>query len=270
MASYRAWQLSRILVALCLGGLLVPAGGCTGGRQAERLRAGYGALEQQQFAEALAAADEYLRSTPRGAGSPEAAYLRGRAIEQRPKKDAAAAAADWAEARRAYLHALTLSPAPALAAYIHTSLANLAYFSDDYTTALAEFSAALPALSDPDVRVWALYRMALCYQRLGRFQEADQLFAQVQREFPDTTPAGRAASLRGTREFHVQVGTYQAAGSADRVIDSLRGQGMPARRIERPGTKLQVVLAGPYRNYSEAQTARKRLLGAYPDALIVP
>ena len=203
-------------------------------------------------------------------GSPEAAYLRGRAIEQRPKKDAAAAAADWTEARRTYQHALTLTPAPALAAHIHASLANLAYFSDDYTTALGEFSAALPGLADADVRAWASYRMGLCYQRLGRFKEADQVFVQVQRDFPDTTPARRAASMHGAREFHVQVGTYQAAASADLVMASLRSQGMPARRIERPGTRLNVVLAGPYRTYPEAQAARKRVLGAYPDALIVP
>ena len=57
--------------------------GCGPDQQAKRdLTVGYDALEAQQYDQALAAADAYLHQRPNGAGTAEALYLRGRALEQ--------------------------------------------------------------------------------------------------------------------------------------------------------------------------------------------
>src|SRR4051812_6951032 len=45
------------------------------------LDAGFAALESQQYNQAIAKADEFLGSSPHGPGSPEALYLKGRALE---------------------------------------------------------------------------------------------------------------------------------------------------------------------------------------------
>ena len=62
---------------------------------------------------------------------------------------------------------------------------------------LEQWSQAYPHLTDPDQRVWALYRIGLCEQRLGRFEHADATFAQVQKQYPGTVPAARAREKQG-------------------------------------------------------------------------
>ena len=180
------WRCVILLGAALLGA------GCAGDNRMDGLKSGYAALESQQYDQAISEADAFLAQTPAGAGSAEALYLRGRAFEQRTAASPHEAAANLQNARAAYVEALRSNPSPKLGAYIHTSVANVAYFQDDYATALNEWAYAYEKLDDEEVRAWVLYRIALCHQRMGRFGDADRVFAVVERTFPGTLPAQRA------------------------------------------------------------------------------
>src|SRR5688572_29755717 len=129
-------NLSQCSIGIVL--LACVCGGCTENQPPpkEALSEGYAALEQQQYEQAIRAADEFLSQSPAGPGSAEALYLRGRGYEQSTAASPHQAQSNLQNARTSYIQALERKPSPKLEAYIHTSLANVAYFQDDYNTAL--------------------------------------------------------------------------------------------------------------------------------------
>ncbi|MGE5609375.1 MAG: SPOR domain-containing protein [Bacillota bacterium] len=262
-------QWMRLLAGLMLGAVTAVAGGCHSAANAE-LDKGYAALEQNQYNEAMAAADRYLQQNPTGNGTANAMYLRGRAIEQRVKRTDAEASANLQDAKAHYLKALQLSPGRTLEAFINTSLGNVCYWLNDYASAANYWRAAYNGLENNTLQSWVLYRIGLCQQRLGQWGEADRTFAAVQQGFGGTEAAARARTHQGYRAFYVQVAAFQSATSAERLMGSLRAQGLPTFRQERPERKLQVVLVGPMKTYADATAAKDRLRGQYRDAMVMP
>jgi tetratricopeptide (TPR) repeat protein len=234
-----------------------------------KLADGYQALESQHYDAALAAADEQLARSPKGPGAAEALYLRGRTLEQRPAANADEARRNLRSAENAYEEALRHNPAAKLQSYIRASLANVQYFQDDYNAALREWSSVYPHLEDPAVKSWVLYRMGLCRQRLGQFEQADKTFAQVQQQFPNTVPAQRAREHQGARSFTVQFATFANAATAQMAMEAFRRDGvLPTAATDRQGRT--IVRVGPLQSHQQALALKQRYAARYPDALILP
>jgi tetratricopeptide (TPR) repeat protein len=248
------------------------AAGCAGDNAArENLTSGFASLQSQQYEDAIGRADAQLAKTPHGNGTPEALYLRGRAIEQRAKSNPHAVAADLASARQTYVDALNLKPSAPLDAYIRTSLANVAYWQDDYATAMQQWSAAYGKLGERsgECDPFILYRIGLCQQRLGQFDAADRTFATVIQRYPTTEAADRARQHSGFRSFAVQLATFASVQSADRATTELRKEGLtPTRLVDPRGG--HVLRVGPANTYAAAQQLRQRFASKYPEAIIVP
>jgi TolA-binding protein len=235
------------------------------------LDAGYQALESQQYNEAIAKAEEFLAGTPHGPGSAEALYLKGRGLEG---KNAAGVSADEARqnlqaARSAYISALEQMPKQPLESYIHASLGNVAYFQDDYQSAIGQLNAAYDKLDSNDIKAWVLYRVGLCQQRLGQFTQADETFQSVERLHPNTVPAQRAREHQGARAFYVQLATFASGNTADNAASELRKQGVTTSRVSDAQGRF-LLRAGPIASYSQAQYLRGRFAEKYPDAFILP
>ena len=258
--------------------LMVVAGGCAAENTAENrkeIQAGYQSLKEQDYDSAMAQADQFLREHPNGGpGTPEALYLQGRVYEQRAATADAGghqqeARADLQYARGNYEHALTLKPAPQLEALLYAGIANVAYFQEDYATAMQQWAAAYNGIEGAESKAWMLYRIGLCQQRLGRFEQADRSFAAVRQQFPSTIPGQRAASHMGARAFYVQVGAYADGTNADRAVAALRSQGLTAAKATEATGRL-AVRVGPQSTYAEAKAIKTRLAAAYPSAMIEP
>lgn len=252
--------------------------GCANNKTAENkstLQAGYDALSAQDYDTAMARSSEFIANNPTGgAGTPEALYLQGRVYEHRAETadnqgHQAEAHSDLQDARSTYEHALTLNPTPKIAALLHAGVANVAYFQEDYFTAMREWAAAYPGLAQPDAKAWVKYRLGLCQQRLGRFDEADHSFADVRRDFPHSEPAQRAAAHQGVKAFYVGLGSWADPKAADDVAAGLRKQGFSAEQSKLPDGR-HSVRVGPAYNYEQAKALRMRLIGAYPAATIEP
>lgn len=235
------------------------------------LEQGYRALENQQYDDAIARADQVLAAVPHGEGTPEALYLKGRGFEG---KNAAGVTEDEARAnlqsaRQAYIQALGENPRQPLQAYVRASLGNVAYFQDDYQTAVAQLTAAYDHLDRDDLKAWALYRIGLAQQRQGQFEQADRTFAAVQQRHGNTVPAQRAREHQGARAFYVQLATFAQPASADRAIAELKQQGVTATRVAGPEGRA-FLRVGPIPSYAQAQATRRQFLNKYPDAMIIP
>lgn len=250
------------------------AGCVTTSQNANRraLNAGYQSLAGKDYDAAMAQAGEFLRRQPEGPGSAEALYLEGRVYEQHAQDDAAReteSRTDLRQARSAYDRALQLSPPAKVDALIRAGIANVAYFEEDYPTAMQKWAEAYDNIQQPDARAWVLYRIGLCQQRMGRFDQADNSFAIVRHDYPGTEPAQRAGSHYGARAFYVQVGAYGDAANADNMVRALQSQGYTVSKAIETGGR-QAVRVGPAVTYAQAQSLRQRLLGSYPGAIIEP
>src|SRR5579884_4066758 len=172
------------------------------------------AIQGGDYERAMASADEFLRDHPNGGpGSAEALYFEGRTYEHRAEAAGAAdnqtqAKQDLQNAQWSYERAMQQTPSPQLEPLLHAGIANVAYFQENYDKAMNEWAQAYPGLQDKDAKAWVLYRIGLCQQRLGRFEQADTNFALVRQQFPTSEPAARAAAHQGARAFYVQVGAY--------------------------------------------------------------
>lgn len=233
--------------------------------------AGFAALEAKEYNQALADADKVIASGQHGPATAEALYLKGRALEGKNSTGelkAAEVTQNLAAARAAYMQALDTVPKQPLDSYIRTSLANVAYFQDDYSTAISQWAAAYDKLDRDDVKAWALYRIGVSQQRIGQYDQADKTFGNVQTTFPNTVPAQRAREHQGARAFYVQLATFSTGQAADTAVASLKQQGVPAARADNGNTS--IVRIGPVSSYSQATYFKQRFADKYPDAIILP
>jgi outer membrane protein assembly factor BamD (BamD/ComL family) len=249
------------------------AGCATNPSAKAQLNGGYQALDQQQYDQAIQAADQYLQKTPDGPGSAEAQYLKGRVLEVRADQadrqgNITQSRADLKDAGDCYKTGLLLSPPPAVEALLHAQLANVAYHFDDYGTAVREWQSAYPHLQTADSNAWVLYCVGLCQQRLGWFAQADRTFQMVEETYPGTPQAARAAKHIGLKGFYVQVGAFSDAGDAQRIIANLQMHGFqPDKQVE--GGK-QLISVGPVPTFADAHALKARLEADYPKAFIEP
>jgi tetratricopeptide (TPR) repeat protein len=260
----RGLFVSRFVVPYIAVSLLA---GCADNPQSrQQLDAGEQALTARQYDQAIRSADAALSAG--GSDDAEANYLRGRAIEERPKPDAAAAARDLAMAQAAYLSGLTQHPSVPLSGLLHGQLGNIAYYRDDFATALREFSAAEAQLDQPQWKAWVLYRMGICQQCLSRFEDADRTFQQVREDYPGTEPAARAAARQGIRGFYVQIGAYGRFADIQKAAAAVTAVGsVPLKTTNR---NLTVIRTADMPSYAQAQQLRAQLAGEYPDAMVMP
>lgn len=246
--------------------------GCVDAPSRDRLNQGYQALDAHRYDDAGAAANDYLTKHPAGPGAAEAFYLQGRAYELRATESheaEPAARADLDAARTAYSKGLTLEASPRVKALLHSGRANVAYFQEDYAIAASEWQTAYPNLKDEDAKAWALYRVGLSQQRLGSFKQADDTFTLVQEQYPSSEAAGRATTRIGAKAFYVQIGAYESAAYAQKAVDTLVRAGLPTSSIPEAANR-HVVRVGPAATYADAKALRTRVIGEYPQAIILP
>jgi TolA-binding protein len=270
MRNYQlAWKLAIFRAAIPVFCVLLLVGCASEAKTKENLKAGYASLESKQFDDAISRADAHLQKHPTGAGSAEALYLRGRALEQKPAASQTEARANLLAARDAYQQALKQNPPAKLKNYIETSMGNCSYFLDDYQSAANEWTAVYDRLADPAIKGWVLYRVGICRQRTGQFDVADQIFAKVQKDFPGTVPSQRAREHEGARAFTVQLATFANSGAADSALSTLRREGvLPVKTIDPAGRS--VLRVGPINNYQQALALKQRYADRFPDARILP
>lgn len=272
---YSSSQFQSYFATFSLSALfLIGAAGCANDNTTkENLTAGFSSLSNpshdDEFADALSRADAQIAKDPQGKGSPEAYYLRGRALEQRVKHSQQQSDSDLAAARVAYIDAINRHPNNDLEQYIRISLGNICYWQDDYATALQQWTTVQGKMKDETLNAFALYRMGLCEQRLGNFSGADNTFDDVQKKYPTSDAALRAKSHTGFKYFAVQLATFANAKTADQTAKSLSRE-IPSAQHVVDARGQHVVTVGHANNYAQALQIKSHFASRYPDAVIVP
>jgi tetratricopeptide (TPR) repeat protein len=238
----------------------------------QQLTVAYQHLAQKRYDQAYNEADAFLAKSSSGPGAAEAFYLKGRVFEARAESagQTGIAREQLTTAANTYLQAISRSPAPSVEGLARAGFANAAFYLEDYATAAREYAAAFPLLPQSESRAWTLYRIGVCHQRMGAFDQADRSFAQLQQSFPKTEAAKRAGYRIGQRSFYLQVGAFTTPATASGEMSRLQRLGYAAIRGQDPNTNQQIVRAGPFLTYAEARGAQSSLVSSYPDALVIP
>lgn len=244
--------------------------GCASAPQASELDQARTALATGDYRNAETAAQTYIARDPQGKRAAEAYYLKGRALEDQIAISSSDAAQNLRNARLSYINALKVgTDDKSLEGLIRASLADVAYWQDDFATAAEQGRAAYAMLDRGDDKAWVLYRTGVSQQRLGQFSDADKTLAMVQEYHAGSEPARRAQTRVGVRAFNVQVATYNNPTLAANAVTTLTRQGFRVA-TQQAAANRTVLFAGPYQTWGQAASARLRLIATFPDALIVP
>ena len=248
--------------------LLLFLAACTGSAESRsHLDSGKQALDARDFDGAIRDADAVINSGD-AAAIAEAYYLRGYAIEMRPKADNAQAARDLGLARDSYTHGLANNPRPTLAARLHAQLGNVCYYQEDYAAAVPELLAAFGQLDASEPRDLILYHIGIGQQRLGRFEDADRSFERVQQDYPNSPYASAARAHQGIHGFYVQVGVFSRQADIDAAARAIAAVGSAPLKTVSAG--LTVIRTADVPSFAQAEQLRLRLAGQYPDARVMP
>ncbi len=255
------------LLKVALSALAAPLLGCASPAPNPRpeLQAGEQAFRARDYARAVQSTSAVIRT---GAGGPEltrALYVRGMALALVGRR---------AEAYEDLRRAVREGRDPELPWQAHAALGVL-YFEDEQWAAAARvFKDALermPAKPPMDAYLW---RLGLCYERLGRWTSALSVFSQIEERFPRGSYADQAARRVRLRAnaYAIQCGVFAQRSNAERLAQELRKQGLSVavRPEPRGDGEYSVVLEGNYGSYEDATRALGCVRGFVPEAVIWP
>jgi len=255
---------------VCCGGLLIVAvmlGGCArvSPASAELLKAAAQDYDAGHWRAAESQASKFIEIYGRSPAVAEAYYIRGMARFQQGR---------IAESQADFEKALNLARRKDLAARAHAMLGHLSMRREQYARAVAHYRSALadwPADLEKDE---VYFRLAVCLQRLGRWQEARLPLARLIKEYPDSryNLLARRRLAWPNAYYSVQCGVYRQLENALRQVERLRSAGLDARQsMDVLGAEPRyVVLVGKYSTYPSAKAALRRIRSVVPDAIVVP
>ena len=253
-------------ILLAFAALSLAAGGC---HRPTTLRDAAQALEKDDYDQTIVLANKALTEEPKGPKAAEALYIRGRAAEARVAKNNIQLAANMQAARASYVLALQQRPSPLLITYLRASLGKVAFFQDDFQTAIQQLSMAYAELKDRELKAASLFYLGKSQQRSGQFQQADQTFATIAKSFADLGWAQKAEAVRGATAFYLQLAVYEKPESIEAAAKLVQQRGLKTARFKDDQGRY-LLRAGPYASYAQAKQLRPKVADAFPDATIMP
>lgn len=251
-------------------GLLVGTMAAAGCQPANRpLRDTAKALEKSDYDQAITLANQTLEKVKTGPAAAEALYMRGRAYEHREARTRPQLEANLAAARSSYVAALGQRPTKELTTYIRASLGKVAFFQDDFQTAIGQLRNAYGETRDREMKAACLFYLGKSQQRSGQFSEANQAFATLVKNYANTPWAAKAAEVQGAKGFYLQLAVYEKPESIEAAAKLVQQRGLTPVRLKDDQGRL-LLRAGPYGSYADAKQVRPRITDAFPDALIIP
>ena len=233
--------------------------------QQEMLDAGIKAHQQQNYTASVERLTAFLSEVKGKPESSRAAYVRGMSYASLNKR--AEAYAD--------LQLATQPPADPDAVWrAYKVLSDLRFEDGNYEAALRMAAAAVGGMPNAPPKDAMLYRQGVCYERLGRWDDARRPFQLVSEQFPDTT-YGRAGQRRlalNARHFAIQCGSFANVRNADALRSRLAQAGFPTytRQEPRGATTVNVVLVGRYTSFNEALSQLTAVRRHVSDAVLWP
>jgi tetratricopeptide (TPR) repeat protein len=266
---------------VAIGVMLVLSGCANGLTQQQRmwLTKGQEHYEREDFAGAIDQLSRFLSEVQEGPGVAQALYLRGMSNAQaghRPQAYAdlrrcVATPDNTDSVWRAYVVLGTLHfedrQWPQAAENLRAAAERMPAAAGRLPTGAKREPAPLPK----DI---VLYRLGLCYERTGRWDEARRLYHEIMTAFPtgSSAPGAQRRYNRNAHHFAVQCGAFRDRGNAETLRDNLQAKGLEAyvQQEVHGRTPIYLVLIGRYAAYDEALSQLAMIQQFVPDAILWP
>jgi tetratricopeptide (TPR) repeat protein len=252
---------SVVLLALALSGCAAQL------TASERtlLESGEDAYRQKNYPTAISTLSQFLRDVK---GKPEvtrALYLRGSSYALAGKRG---------DALTDLQRCIDTPGDPEAVWRAYVVLGTLHFEDGRWEPALRALNAAEKRIPDAPPKDAVLFRQGVCRERLGRWAEAREAFAELKRAFPGSDYAAQADRrlTLGASHYSVQCGVFGEQKNAESLAARLTRQGMAAgvRREQRNRRPAYIVLVGQFASYEEAKRGLSDVKRAVPDAVIWP
>jgi tetratricopeptide (TPR) repeat protein len=153
-------------------------------------------------------------------------------------------------------------------------LGYLHFEEEQWEPALRAYSAALSRMPPEPPIDEVCFNLGQCYERLGRWVEAQVFFRRITERYlfsKIAVKAQRRLDIRPTH-FAVQCGAFRQLDNAERMQADLEQKGLLAyiREERRGSTTLHIVLVGRYATYDEGQRGLATVQQYVSDALLWP
>ena len=225
--------------------------------------AGYKSFQDGRYREADEKFSAVIKRSPTTWALSEVYYFRGLSrlkLNRRP------------EAKQDFRAGATVYGRELTQVYSAVALANLEYEEGNDPAAVRIYRQALDHKVKGLPADYILYRLGVSLQRLGKWGEADDCFAELVSKYPQSSLAADARRRFQTTYFTVQVGAFADRANAQKTADRLRAEGYPVTLSVSvaAGKTLHTVCAGRYATYREAALAADVLKAKGYPALVKP
>lgn len=229
------------------------------------LDAGRTEYEAKRYTSAIARLTEFIEAVPGKPETTEALYLRG--MSNALSGQRSRGYADLETAARNGDNRDASWRANVVLGTLRFEDANWAGAAENLRLAAAN----MPPLSPRDTVLW---RLGLCYERLGRWSEAQNCFRELVSKYPSSS-YGDGATRRirlAAENFAIQCGSFTQPENAANLRLQLQRQNLAAytNREQGPNGVRYIVLVGKYSTYTEAQRNLAVVRAQAQDAIIWP
>ncbi len=205
------------------------------------------------YRDVVKVAGKIISLHPRNRYADEALYLRGLSYLKQAR---------YKQAREDFNQILNEYRRSKLTSEAETSLADSYYLAEDINEAISRYRQF--AIDNPRSPLLSAvyFRLGRCYQKKGRWDEAEYYFKKVRSDYPLSFEASQAAAIltEGSLYFAVQVGCFKDRSNALEVRDRLKKQGHESYLlpVQQKGELLYRVRVGKFDTRNEAvYTARQ-------------
>jgi tetratricopeptide (TPR) repeat protein len=254
------------ITAICLNAIFVV--GCmqpVGKEGQELLRKANQSYESGQNQQTMELTTAFLKKYETTQPAGEAYYLRGLAGMR---------SNETSEAKKDFLKAVDKTWREDLPRYVKVALGNLAFEAENYDEAINYYRSALPDRPTKSPFDQAMFRLGVSLQRVGEWDEADDVFARLLYLFKGTPSAGtiRRFDLIGRDCYIIQVGAFGDSSNARKQTSRLRAAKINTSRKNKfeHGQRLIINYVGEFDDYSQAKKKLGVVKRHVSDAFIVP
>jgi tetratricopeptide (TPR) repeat protein len=231
------------------------------------LEGGRQCYEREDYGGAIDQLSRFLSQVDQGPDVAQALYIRGMSHAQAGLRPAA-----YADLRRC----VTLPTEQDVIWRSYTVLGTLRFEDQQWAEAARDLRAAVTRMPNASPKDTVLYKLGLCYERSGRWSEAQGCYRGITASFPrgSYASAARRRLQLNADHFAIQCGAFRERSNAETLSSNLEREGLLAyvRRELRGRTALYVVLVGRCATYDDAlrQLAMVRQFEIAQDAVLWP
>lgn len=243
-------------------------GGCAAPlnpQQEQMLRSGEDSFARQRYDDAIAQTTRFLNEVKNRPESGRALYVRSMSLAKAGRRNEA-----YDDVRKA----ISTQDNPEVVWRSYIVLGTLQFEDQQWDAAARSVSAALARIPGGEPADDALFRLGVCYERCGKWNDARAEFDRLVKRYPTSRLAkdARRRVALNARHFAVQCGAFVGSQNAEALADSLAKRGLSAyaRREQRDTGLMYVVMVGQYATYAEAERALGTVRAAVSGAVLWP